>query len=180
MIRSDYELPFKINVLKWIWFITTFWRVTKKPVNAKRIIFISTASIFFKGAFSIPVISSLGIKALLLWEFLKPIRPRPNVKLFIWRNQTWWIKFVNSSTSSSVKFIWMTLDWSFNTSFWRWSPGETSIFTCGKLSQTNKLNLYADIVCLYWAPFGRKFVTDLIRLIDSTHLKFDVWPNRRS
>ena len=35
------------------------------------------------------------------------------------------------------------------------------------------------IINVNLASFGRKFITDLIRLISLTRLKFDVWPNTR-
>ena len=70
------------------------------------------------------------------------LRPSPIVELFTSHgtNYTWWGKFMKSSTSGSLKFVWMSLDRPtrsirlLQTDRRRSSPGLTSIFTCDELN----------------------------------------------
>ena len=99
-------------------------------------------------------------------------------------NQTWWVKFMKMSTSSSFTFVGMSLD-----HLKRSIRLSRQIERLKIVSETN-IDLHIRRTKLinskftddnaFLASFGRKFITDMVELIGSTRLKFDVRPNRRS
>ena len=97
--------------MKLIYYMT-FWSVTKtnkcklKTYNFDQHCFSSVSKRFFYSCYK-----PLGNKAPSLQELLKPIRSRKAKRqTFHERNNTWCVKLVKSSTSGSVRLVWMSLD----------------------------------------------------------------------
>ena len=90
---------------------------------------------------SLPVVVDiLGVvKTSFYFSLPLPLRPRPNFELLM-RQDKQWVRFIKSTMSVSVKFVWMSLDRPTRSirllqtdNVWRSSPGQRSILRRTKL-----------------------------------------------